>query len=133
MSSPSNSHTVISKRRRGNHSTRVKNLNPTGKTSDRLSKRPKFIQDIVKASQTRNIAVSDVVQFGIAQLKLYGDRKRGIYADCAKAMTALVTVFSEHINIVTHQVEISLRNASDMAGLTTQAEGGNLVYLERQE
>ncbi|MCV5991392.1 hypothetical protein OFO94_35565, partial [Escherichia coli] len=45
-----------------------------------------------------------------------------IYKDRAKAINALHSVFSAHVNLVTFQIEISLRNASDLAGLTTVSE-----------
>jgi hypothetical protein len=49
----------------------------------------------------------------------WSSRKKRIYKDRANAIRALHAVFCEHVNLVTHQIEISVRNAADAAGLST--------------
>ncbi|WP_140365173.1 RepA family replication protein, partial [Vibrio parahaemolyticus] len=105
-----------SKRVRGTHSTKCKNANPHFVVPKSYEERnpPMFIRDLVKQSQSRDVTLSDVAMFGRAQ----ASRLKRIYKDRAKAINALHSVFSAHVNLVTFQIEISLRNASDLAGLT---------------
>ncbi|EOX4435170.1 TPA: plasmid replication initiator RepA [Vibrio parahaemolyticus] len=109
-----------SKRVRGSHSTKCKNTNPHFVVPKSYEERnpPMFIRDLVKQSQSRDVTLSDVAMFGRAQ----ASRMKRIYKDRAKAINALHSVFSAHVNLVTFQVEISLRNASDLAGLTTVSD-----------
>ena len=109
---------VVTARVRGTHSTRVKNPHPTYVVPTTHKKRLAFIRQLVSRSQSRDVLLSDVAMLAHS----WSSRKKRIYKDRAKAIRALHTVFSEHVNLVTHQVEISLRNASDAAGLSTISE-----------
>lgn len=104
--------------RRGVHSTACKNRDPKYNVSKSFHKKPAFIKDIVKASQGRDVTISEAAMFPRAKDR----RKKHFYKDRAKAINELHAAFSEHVNIATHQVEISLRNASDAAGLSTISE-----------
>jgi len=107
--------TKKSRRRRGEHSTKCKNSNPSYQVPDSHKKRLAFIRDLVDASQSRDVTRSDVAMLARSWTK----REKHYYLDRVNAINALHAVFSEHVNLVTHQIEISLRNASDAAGLTT--------------
>ena len=104
-------------RRRGEHSTKCKNPNPcyVVPESHEKRKRPQFIQRLVKNAQSRDVLRSDEAM--LAKVKC--GRKKHYYKDRVNAINALMAVFAEHVNLATHQIEISLRNASDAAGLTT--------------
>ncbi|MEF1204295.1 plasmid replication initiator RepA [Photobacterium damselae] len=101
------------RRHRGLHSTVCKNPNPTYTAPER-SRLP-FLADVLKASQSKNVTLSDVA---VLMRKQIGRKKR-FYRDRENAIRALHSVMSDRVNLVTFQVEISLRNASDAAGLTT--------------
>ena len=106
------------KRRRGNHSTKVKNANPFYEVPKSHEKRPKFIQDLVARAQKRDITKSDEMYF----LRVWHQKARTFYYHKVNAINALMQVFCEHVNMATFQIEISLRNASDAAGLSTTSE-----------
>ena len=132
MSTPNisvkNSNTTVQskdRRSRGFHSTKCKNQNPSYTIPDSHKKRLAFIRDLVDKSQNRDVTTSDEAMLSRAQ----NLRQKQFYPDRAKAIRALHAVFSEHVNVVTQQVEISLRNASDAAGLTTISD----AELERAE
>lgn len=101
--------------RRGEHSTVCKNKDPSYEVPDSHKKRLAFIRDLVDNSKSRDVTISDEAMLSRAQ----NYRQKKFYPDRAKAIRALFSVFSEHVNVVTHQIEISLRNASDAAGLST--------------
>ncbi len=103
------------RRSRGTHSTVCKNPNPSYEVPTTHTRRLAFIRDLVEASQSKDVTKSDVAMLTRCQI----GRQKQFYRDRAKAINALHTVFSEHVNLVTFQVEISLRNASDAAGLST--------------
>lgn len=100
------------------HSTRVKNPHPSYTVPSTHTKRLAFIRQLVNRSTSRNVLLSDVAVLARA----WSTRKKRIYKDRANAIRALHAVFCEHVNLVTHQIEISVRNASDAAGLTTVSE-----------
>lgn len=100
---------------RGDYSRAVKNTNPTYAVPSSHTNRLAFINEIVGLSQSGDVLTSDVAMYTRATQQ----RKKRFYRDRANAIRALHAVFSEHVNLVTHQVEISLRNASDAAGLST--------------
>lgn len=108
-------YTGITKRVRGTHSTCCKNPNPFYEVPESHKKRPMFIRDLVKSVKARDITATDEAMLGRRQTH----REKHFYRDRNRAMNALAAVFCEHVNIVTWQVEISLRNASDSAGLST--------------
>lgn len=108
----------IDSRKRGEHSTICKNKTPAYIIPETHKKRLAFIRDLVDNSQRRDVTISDEAMLSRAQ----NLRQKRFYPDRAKAIRALHAVFSEHINVVTHQIEISLRNASDAAGLSTTSE-----------
>ncbi|TPB41788.1 hypothetical protein DXJ78_24135 [Vibrio parahaemolyticus] len=109
---------ITSRRVRGTHSTQCKNRNPHYQVPENHRKRLAFIRDLVDASQSRDVTRSDEAMLSRHQ----GDRQKHFYRDRANAINALHSVFSEHVNLVTFQVEISLRNASDAAGLSTVSD-----------
>lgn len=102
-------------RRRGDHSTRCKNKSPSYEVPKSHVKRLRFINRLVEQSQERDVTRSDVAMLA----RSWNGRRKHYYQDRVKAINALHAVFCEHVNLATHQVEISLRNASDAAGLTT--------------
>lgn len=108
----------LTRRVRGSHSTRVKNPNPGYEIPGSHRKRLAFIRDLVEASQIRDVTRSDEAIWA----RTTSTRKKHFYADRVKSICALHTVFSEHVNLVTHDIEISIRNASDAAGLTTVSD-----------
>ena len=99
----------------GDHSTQCKNANPSYEIPETHTKRLAFIRDLVIAGQSRDVTRSDEAMLSRCQ----GVRQKHFYRDRAKAINAMWQVFAEHVNVVTHQIEISLRNASDAAGLST--------------
>ncbi|RBW47303.1 hypothetical protein DS885_03915 [Psychromonas sp. B3M02] len=100
---------------RKNYSRKARNPNPTYTVPDSHIKRLSFIKELVHLSKIKDVTRSDVAMYSRAT----GERKRRFYPDREKAIKALFSVFCEHVNLVTHQVEISLRNASDASGLST--------------
>ncbi|MCF1459025.1 MAG: hypothetical protein LPH21_16195 [Shewanella sp.] len=109
---------TVDRRTRGTHSTRVKNTNPTYTVPDSHIRRPAFIRDLVEASQSRDVTRADEARI----FHKWNGRQKHFYADRRRAINALHAVFCEHVNLATHQIEISLRNASDAAGLTTVSD-----------
>lgn len=105
-----------SRRRRGTHSTVCKNRFPEYQVPENHTKRLAFIVDLVSASQARDVTQSDVAVLCRRQNLT---RQKRFYTDRARAINALHAVFAEHVNMATFQVRISIRNASDAAGLTT--------------
>lgn len=103
------------RRHRGDHSTKCKNRNPVYEVPKTHTSRLGFIRDLVEKSQERDVTRSDVAMLARAQNR----REKQFYPDAVKSLNALHAVLSEHVNVVTHQFEISYRNASDAAGLTT--------------
>ena len=103
---------------RENYSRAVKNPNPSYEVPDSHVHRLPFIIDMVNKSRFKDVTRSDVAMYS----RIVGDRKKAYYPDREKAIRALFTVFCEHLNVVTHQVERSIRNASDDAGLSTISE-----------
>ena len=97
------------------HCNRVKNANPNYTVPSNHTTRLAFVRDLVEKSQKINIVKSDAAVY----MRPATNRKKIYYPDREKAMRALATVFCEHVNIVTHQVQISLRNAADACGLST--------------
>lgn len=100
---------------RGNYSRAAKNKNPTYRVPESHKDRLPFIKDIVTKSQLKDVTRSDVAMYA----RIVGDRQKAFYPDREKAIRALYSVFCEYLNVVTHQIEISLRNASDAACLST--------------
>ncbi len=94
------------------HCNRVKNANPNYTVPSNHTTRLAFVRDLVEKSQKINIVKSDAAVY----MRPATNRKKIYYPDREKAMRALATVFCEHVNIVTHQVQISLRNAADACG-----------------
>lgn len=107
---------------RGTHSTTVKNATPSYTVPASHTKRLGFIRQLVNRSQTRNVLLSDIAILA----RSWSRRQRRIYKDRANAIRALHAVFCEHVNLVTHQIEISVRNASDAAGLSTISDAERL-------
>uniref|UniRef100_A0A6A7G5T6 Replication associated protein RepA1 n=1 Tax=Hirondellea gigas TaxID=1518452 RepID=A0A6A7G5T6_9CRUS len=101
---------------RASYSRKVKNANPSYTVPDSHTARLPFIQDLVALSQSRDVTRSDVAMYTRA---ISEERQKQFYPDRTNAMRTLHTVFSEHVNLVTHQIKISIRNASDAAGLST--------------
>ncbi|MBB1415353.1 hypothetical protein H5122_18450, partial [Pseudoalteromonas sp. SG43-8] len=97
------------------HCNRVKNANPNYTVPSNHTTRLAFVRDLVEKSQKINIVKSDAAVY----MRPATNRKKIYYPDREKAMRALATVFCEHVNLVTHQVQISLRNAADSCGLST--------------
>ncbi|WP_412497254.1 plasmid replication initiator RepA [Vibrio fluvialis] len=108
-------------RRRGTHSTQCKNPSPSFSTPDTYKKRLAFIRDLVSSCQKRDVTKSDEAILISKQSTMSQDwsRQKSFYRDRRRAINALSAVFCEHVNLVTFQVEISLRNAADLAGLST--------------
>lgn len=104
------------KRVRGTHSTVCKNREPVYQVPKNHIKRHPFICDLVEKSQARDVTTSDVAV--LCRLQSTRRQKR-FYTDRSRAINALHAVFSEYVNMTTFQVKISLRNASDAAGLST--------------
>lgn len=100
---------------RGSYSRTAKNPNPSYEVPESHTERLPFIKDIVTLSQKRDVTTSDIAMY----TRAIGERKKHFYRDGANSIRALFSVFCEHVNLVTHQIEISLRNASDAAGLST--------------
>lgn len=100
------------------HCNRVKNANPAYEVPRTHTTRLAFVRDLVEKSQKINIVKSDAAVYMRPALA----RKKVFYPDREKAMRALATVFCEHVNLVTHQVQISLRNAADVCGLSTTSQ-----------
>lgn len=100
---------------RDNYSRSVRNATPDYVVPETHRKRLPFIKDLVTKSQSLDVTASDAALYS----RFTGERTKRFYRDRANAINALHAVFSDHVNLVTHQVEISLRNASDAAGLST--------------
>lgn len=100
------------------HCNRVKNANPNYTVPSNHTTRLAFVRDLVEKSQKINIVKSDAAVYMRPALT----RQKVYYPDREKAMRALATVFCEHVNLVTHQVQISLRNAADSCGLSTTSQ-----------
>ncbi len=100
------------------HCNRVKNANPNYTVPSNHTTRLAFVRDLVEKSQKINIVKSDAAVY----MRPATNRKKIYYPDREKAMRALATVFCEHVNLVTHQVQISLRNAADSCGLSTTSQ-----------
>jgi hypothetical protein len=112
--------------RRGDHSTVCKNNAPSYSVPENHKKRLAFISDLVEKSLGRDVTKSDEAMLSRAQ----NLRQKQFYPDRAKAINALHAVFSEHVNVVTHQIEISIRNASDAAGLSTISQNEENKHKE---
>ena len=100
---------------RGSYSRTVKNKDPRYEVPKSYINVPPLIKDMVRKSQSMDVTISDVAMYS----RITGERKKRFYSDRNKAINALFCVFCQHLNLVTHQVEISLRNASDSVGLST--------------
>ncbi|WP_136487835.1 plasmid replication initiator RepA [Vibrio sp. H11] len=109
------------RRRRGVHSTQCKNPNPAFTTPDTYRKRLAFIRDLVASCQKRDVTASDeaVLISKQSSANMTDTRQRSFYRDRRRAINALAATLCEHVNLVTFQFEISLRNAADLAGLST--------------
>lgn len=97
---------------------KVKNPDPAYHVPRRHVKRLAFVRDLVEKCDKVNIVKSDAAVYMRPALK----RNKVFYPDREKAIRALAKVFCEHVNLVTHQVKISLRNAADATGLSTISE-----------
>lgn len=97
---------------------KVKNADPAYQVPARHTTRLAFVRDLVNKCDQINIVKSDAAVYMRPVLK----RTKVFYPDREKAIRALAKVFCEHVNIVTHQVKISLRNAADATGLSTISE-----------
>lgn len=97
---------------------KVKNPDPTYQVPARHTQRLAFVRDLVNKCDQINIVKSDAAVYMRPALK----RTKVFYPDREKAIRALAKVFCEHVNVVTHQVKISLRNAADDTGLSTISE-----------
>lgn len=117
---PSPEATTVDRRHRGDHSTACKNRDPRYNVPDAHENRgrPAFIREIVAKIQSMDVTKTDHAMFSRAQ----GERQKQFYEDRARAICALFAVFAEHVNLITWDVDISLRNASDAAGLTTWSD-----------
>ncbi len=104
--------------RRGDHSTKCKNKTPSYEVPKSHTSRLAFICDLVDKSQGRDVTISDEAMLSRSQ----NLRKKRFYPDRAKAINAAHKVFCEHVNLVTWQIEISFRNASDATGLSTTSD-----------
>jgi len=98
--------------------SRAKNPNPEFNPSDEQLSKMVFLKNLYLKNKDKNIIDSDVVVF----LRHGTERSKAFYPDRVRAMRALLDVFSQHINLVTHQVKISIRNASDACGLSTYSD-----------
>jgi hypothetical protein len=113
------------KRTRGEHSVAVKNANPVYQQPKSYKQRPALIEDLKKSwlkedklkPHARSAAKVGLIKAG---------RVRGFMEDPAKAFDSLVVGISDHINLVTWQVEKSFKGLSDCCGLTTTSENGNV-------
>lgn len=112
--------TNIDRRIRGTHSTVCKNKNPQYHVPATHTRRHAFIRDLVTASDNKDVTKSDEAL--LARHQDFNARQKHFYKDRANAINALHKVFCEHVNLATHQIEISLRNASDAAGLSTTSQ-----------
>ncbi|WP_171040521.1 plasmid replication initiator RepA [Pseudoalteromonas ruthenica] len=97
---------------------RAKNKNPNYTVPDSHKSRLAFQRELFSRSQERNVIRSDEAILA----RSHTSRKKRFYPDREKAMRALFSVFMEHVNVVTHQVPISLRQAADETGLSTISE-----------
>ncbi|KTG22003.1 MULTISPECIES: plasmid replication initiator RepA [Pseudoalteromonas] len=99
---------------------RVQNPNPNYEVPKTHTTRLAFIRDLVVKCDQVNIVKSDEAVYMRPALS----RNKIFYPDREKAMRALAKAFCEHVNLVTHQVQISLTNAANQCGLSTisQAE-----------
>lgn len=105
-------------RKRGLHSTVCKNKNPEFTCPEHFKKPPAFLQDLVDKALKADINKTDA---GI-WCRSFTSRKRRYYPDRAKAVNALLVCFARNLDLATMQVRISLRNASDVCGLSTYSE-----------
>lgn len=103
---------------RGNYSRAAKNSHPSFTEPESYKNPPAFIKDIVKLASERDVTISDVAMYA----RITGERQKQFYPDRRKAINALFPIFCRHYNTVTQQIEISLRRASDLAGLTTTSD-----------
>ncbi|GLS83247.1 hypothetical protein GCM10007894_12240 [Paraferrimonas haliotis] len=110
---------VQSQRTRGEHCTKVKNSAPKYVEPTHYKNPPAFIKDLVTKSQLVDMTKSDSAYHA----RWMNGRRKAFYPDRQKAIRALATVFCRHINLVTHQVELSLSTAAHMAGLATLSKG----------
>lgn len=77
-----------------------------------------FIRELVDKSQRVDVLASDVALWARAN----GERQRAFHLDRKRAIRALCSAFAEHVNVVTHQVKISLRMAAEHCGLHTVSQ-----------
>lgn len=107
-------------RHRGLHSTKVKNANPDFAVPETHKKRLAVIDYFVKKSASCDVTQSDVALYVRPDL----DRQKAFYMDRRKAIRAIHKACCEYLNLVTHQVQISLTRLAEVTGLYTisQAE-----------
>jgi len=113
------------KRTRGNHSVAVKNANPVYLQPKSYKKRPAIIEDL-KKSWLKEDKLKPHARSGAKLGLIKAGRIRGFMEDPAKAFDSLVVAISDHIGLVTWQVERSFKGLSDCCGLTTTSENGNV-------
>jgi hypothetical protein len=99
---------------------RAKNKDPRFIVPDSHEKQGRlaFIREVVDKSQRVDVLASDVALWARAN----GDRQRAYHLDRKRAIRALCSAFAEHVNVVTHQVKISLRMAAEHCGLHTVSQ-----------
>jgi len=120
-----NLNNFTTKRVRGNHSVRVKNSSPVYEQPKSYKQRPAIIEDLKKSwlkkgklkPHERSAAKLGLIKAG---------RIRGFMDGPGKAFDSLVVAISDHIGLVTWQVERSFKGLSDCCGLTTTSENGNV-------
>jgi len=100
---------------RGNYSRTAKNQSPSYTVPESYKNPPALVKDLIRLSYDRDVTISDIAMYARAT----GERQKQFYPDASKSFRALFSVLCAHVNLVTHQIEISLRNASDAAGLST--------------
>lgn len=102
-------------RRRGDHSTCVKNVSPDYQVPANHTNRLVFIKDLFDKAASMDITKSDEFVHG----RWTYHYQKAMYSDRRKAINALKLVICEHIDLLTSQVKISIKNAAIAAGLST--------------
>lgn len=97
---------------------KVKNTSPSFTVPAAHTKRLAFIRDLVDKCDHVNVVKSDVAMY----MRPTMQRTKAFYPDREKAIRALTKVFCEHVNLVTHQVKITLVQAAALTGLDTVSE-----------
>lgn len=101
---------------------KVKNSTPHFTVPKQHTSRLAFIGELVSKCDKVNVVKSDVALY----MRQTMARSKAFYPDRERAIRALTKVFCEHVNVVTHQVSITLVQAAKLTGLDTVSDAERL-------